>query len=428
MEEHVSKSDAGFKEAALFWKKFRTAVINNGIPENKAQWFEHWARQFSLSIPKIPLVNRNEEQVIDFLNNLEAKQNIEDWQFKQAVEALKILYHDVFGYEWAKTLTNQGLGKRKIDTPGELLELQPALPQAATVPARVFPDELAPIIAKPLEKTDIYSTIRDEMRKSHYSSNTEKLYLNWIRRFLSFQNRPQTELTQGSVDEYLTYLGTEKAVSASTRNQAMNALLFFYEKVLKEPLVAVDSLPADKQEQKKPQNVSEEDVSSLFDRLNQVHSLVAGLIYSCRLRLMECLRLRVQDIDFERKEIAVRDSRGQKKRIVSLPEQYHVQLQEHLVNVRHQHEADLAQGIGEVFLWPSLVKKYPDAVREWGWQYVFPSNRLTVDQNTKKVRRHHIHPTAIQNALRRAAKETGLSSYVNCQILRHSSTKKDKSF
>lgn len=428
MEEPVSKADARFKEAVLFWKKFRAAVINNGIPENKAQWYEHWARQFSLSVPKIPLVNRNEAQVTDFLRNLEAKQNIEDWQFKQAVEALKILYYDVFGYEWAKTLTNQGLGKRKIDKPGEFLEPQAEPPQTATETARVFPEELAPIISNQLEKKDIYSTIRDELRKSHYSLSTEKLYLNWIRRFLSFQNKSLSELTQGAVDEYFMHLGAEKPVSASTRNQAMNALVFFYEKVLKEPLVAVDSLPADKQEQKKPQNVSEEDISSLLGGLSQVHSLVAGLIYSCRLRLMECLRLRVQDIDFEREEIAVRDSRGQKKRIVSLPEQHHVQLQEHLVNVRHQHEADLAEGLGEVYLWPAFVKKYPDAVREWGWQYVFPSNRLTVDQNTKKVRRHHIHPTAIQNALRGAARETGLSSHVTCQILRHSSKKKDKSF
>lgn len=422
MEEQGSKASAKYKAAAVFWQKFRTAVINLGIPENKAQWYEHWARQFSLSIPKIPLENRTPEHINVFLRNLESKQNIEEWQFKQAVESLKILYHDVFKFEWADALPEQHEIPRTIKTPKESSEILTEPPQTAEKKKTPLPDELKAIISKSKKEKDIYTKIRDEMRVMRYSSRTEKLYVNWVRRFLAFhENKTGSGLTQNSVNEYLEYLAREKDISPSTQHQALNALAFFYEQVLNEPFDAVGSFTRVKQQKKPPQILPVDEAGRLLNELTGTTALVAGLLYRSGLRLMECLRLRVQDIDFEREEITTRDSSGKKKQAVALPEQYKTLLQEHFAIIRQQHEQDLEQGVGEVYIWPALARKNPDAAREWGWQYVFPSNRLTVEPLTKKVRRHHIHETAIQNAVRVAAKKAGIGSQVNCQTLRHSS-------
>jgi integron integrase len=263
--------------------------------------------------------------------------------------------------------------------------------------------------------------VRAKIRLKYYSIRTEQAYVDWIRRFiLHFDKRHPRELGAREVEAFLTHLAVVGKVAAATQNQAKSALLFLYREVLEAELPWLDNVEQAKAPKRLPVVLTEAEVSSLLGRLKGTNALVGRLLYGTGLRIMECLRLRVKDVEFSRREILVRDGKGFKDRVTMLPATLVDPLTEHLERVRTLHADDLALGYGEVHLPYALERKYPNAAREWGWQYVFPSARLSVDPRSGETRRHHVQDQAIQRAIRQAARDANIVKPATPHTLRHS--------
>jgi len=238
--------------------------------------------------------------------------------------------------------------------------------------------------------------VRGKIRLKHYSIRTEQAYVDWIKRFvLHFDKRHPAQMGAAEVEAFLTHLAVQGKVAASTQNQAKAALLFLYREVLEQELPWLDNIQQAKAPKRLPVVLTEAEVQKVLSRLEGTHWLVAGLLYGSGLRIMEALRLRVKDVEFARGEILVREGKGFKDRVTMLPAVLSEPLRAHLKKVRALHERDLGEGFGEVYLPYALERKYPNAAREWGWQYVFPSANRSVDPRSGMVRRHHVQDQAI---------------------------------
>ncbi len=263
--------------------------------------------------------------------------------------------------------------------------------------------------------------VRGKIRLKHYSLRTEQAYLDWIKRFiLHFDKRHPRDMGAREVEAFLTWLAVEGRVAASTQNQAKSALLFLYREVLETELPWLDNVERAKAPKRLPVVLTREEVSRLLSGLSGVHWLIASLLYGAGLRVMEGVRLRVKDVDFARGEILVRDGKGFKDRVTMLPAALANPLREQLARARAVHERDLAAGGGAVFLPYALARKYPNAAREWCWQYVFPTAMLSVDPRDGERRRHHLQDQAVQRAIRQAVLDTGLTKPATPHTLRHS--------
>ncbi len=255
----------------------------------------------------------------------------------------------------------------------------------------------------------------------HYSPKTVEAYLAWVRRFVIFHQRQHPELLGAAeVAAFLSHLAAEDEVSASTQNQALAALLFLYSEVLLRPLPSLGAVVHAKRPARLPTVLSRAEVDALFSHLEGIWRLMASLLYGSGLRLLECVAIRVKDIDFEGGQVMVRRGKGQRDRATILPRSLIDPLRAHLAVTRGRHQADLAEGAGRVELAEALAAKYPNAPREWPWQWVFPATRRYVDPQSGEQRRHHIHETALQRAVRTAALEAALGKPVSCHTLRHS--------
>ena len=261
----------------------------------------------------------------------------------------------------------------------------------------------------------------DILRLKHYSIRTEQSYISWMRRYILFHNkRHPKEMGRKEIEAFLTHLAVNRAVSASTQNQAFNALLFLYRDVLGIDIDGPIQSVRAKKPQKVPTVMSREETSKVIQALEGTHRLMAMLMYGCGLRLMECVRLRVKDIDFSMNQIVVRDGKGAKDRVTVFPENVRTTLESHLDRVRMMHRDDLAKGYGGVYLPYALARKYRNAEREWMWQYVFPSKNLSKDPRSGKIRRHHINESTLQKSVKKAVKLAGISKRVTCHTFRHS--------
>jgi integron integrase len=269
--------------------------------------------------------------------------------------------------------------------------------------------------------------VRAVSRLKHYSIRTEQAYTDWIRRFIVFHSkrnngvwRHPREMTEAEVSEFLTYLADDQNVAASTQNQALSALLFLYKEVLKQQIGWIDQVDRARKPKRVPVVLSRDEVERIFAHLNGTTKLMAALLYGSGLRLMECVRLRVKDIDFAYAQISVRDAKGGRDRVTMLPVNLVQPLQRHLLKVKTQHDQDIEDGFGTVQLSFALERKYPNANREWAWQYVFPSSRLTHDSRTGKKQRHHLAEGILQLALKGAVRASGVAKPASCHSLRHS--------
>ena len=263
--------------------------------------------------------------------------------------------------------------------------------------------------------------VRERIRVKHYSLRTEDAYLHWIRRFIFFHGkRHPREMGGPEVEAFLSHLATEGRVAASTQNQALSALLFLYREVLQFELPWLDGVVRAKRSQRVPVVLTENEVRALLARLDGTKWLVASLLYGTGMRLLEGLRLRVKDVDFERREITVRDGKGAKDRRTMLSERLLDPLRTHLAKVRALHEQDLAEGFGDVYLPFALARKYPKAGRSWPWQYVFASGGRSADPLDGVIRRHHLDEKIIQRAVSAAGRAAGIAKPVSPHVLRHS--------
>lgn len=263
--------------------------------------------------------------------------------------------------------------------------------------------------------------VRDRIRFRHYSIRTEEAYVTWIKQFILFHGKQHPDtLGKREIESFLSYLAREQNVAASTQNQAQSAILFLYKEVLQIELPWLDEVERAKKPQRLPTVLSEPETMALLGRLAGTHSLIAQLLYGCGLRLLEACRLRVKDVDFGLHQLTVRDGKGAKDRVTMLPERLVPTLKIHLERVKTLHESDLSQGFGEVYLPFALERKYPNAAKEWGWQYVFPAAKLSRDPRSDKMRRHHVGEQSVQRAVKQAAREAQLAKQVSPHTLRHS--------
>lgn len=263
--------------------------------------------------------------------------------------------------------------------------------------------------------------LRDRIRVKHYARRTEKAYVDWVRRFIVFHGkRHPRELGAAAVEAFLSDLATRRNVSASTQNQAKAALLFLYKEVLGVDLPWLDEIVQARVSRRLPVVLTTREVKALLDELEGTRWLVASLLYGTGMRLLEALHLRVKDVEFQRREIVIREGKGSKDRVTVLPENLILALREQIARAKQLHDADLAAGFGEVEMPQALESKYPRAGRSWGWQYVFPSRSRSADPRSGVIRRHHLFEQNVQRAVKCAAERAGIAKPVSPHALRHS--------
>ena len=263
--------------------------------------------------------------------------------------------------------------------------------------------------------------VRQSIRLKHFSLKTEKSYTHYIRDFILFHNkRHPKEMGVDEIRAYLSHLATERHVAASTQNVALSALLFLYKQVLQIELPYINDIERAKQPERLPVVFTQDEVKQILAHLDGVHHLIASLLYGSGMRLMECLRLRVKDLDFEYRQITVRNGKGNKDRVTMLPISILEPLKVQLQKARSLHRQDLALGYGSVELPYALERKYPNAHCQWKWQFVFSSWKRSLDPRSKQVRRHHIYEQSVQRAVKQAIQSSGITKHGSCHTFRHS--------
>lgn len=255
----------------------------------------------------------------------------------------------------------------------------------------------------------------------HLSLRTEQAYVSWIKRYIFFhQKRHPREMGEAEIRAFISHLAVDKDIAASTQTVALSALLFLYRDVLKQELPYVANIERAQKPKRLPLVFTREEVKRILANLDGTHWLIAGLLYGSGVRLMECLRLRVKDIDFTYAQITIRDGKGEKDRVTMFPESLKERVRHHLEKVRLLHQDDLNADYGEVYLPYALARKYPHAPKEWGWQYVFPAPNRSIDPRSGKERRHHLSERAVQKAVRSAIRRAHISKNASCHTFRHS--------
>ncbi|MEW5754866.1 MAG: integron integrase [Pseudomonadota bacterium] len=405
-------------KAQRFWDRYIEYLMKQGVKEKSLRWYVKWVEQYIAAFPDKRLVRHTQEEVSEYLTNLGRNTRLKDWQFSQAAYAIQNLFKFLnvpwldevdwnYWKNFSKSLSPQHhtLARESVTTPPQPPELKPSSAYDRVKQAHC----------------DVLTSLRAEIRRRSYSIRTEEAYVQWICRFILFiDNRDPRLAGAPEVVSFLQNLAVRGNVAASTQNQALNALVFLYHQILQQPLEALGEFERAKRPKRLPVVLTRSEVMRLLDKMEGTSRLMAALLYGTGMRLMDCLRLRIQDVDFEYNQILIRDGKGRKDRVVPLPKRLAQTLKDHMERARLLHAQDLQQGFGEVFLPNALARKYPNAAKEWIWQYVFPSSRLSVDPRSGKTRRHHVHENGLQKAIKTAAGAANLTKKVNCHSLRHS--------
>jgi len=271
------------------------------------------------------------------------------------------------------------------------------------------------------DSSPFLQSVREAIRVRHLSIRTEEAYVHWVKRFIFFHaKRHPREMGEREVAAFLSHLAVEGQVASSTQNQALNALVFLYRNVLERPLGDCAGIVRAKRPQRIPTVLTPAEVARLLRELKGVYWLIGCLQYGSGLRLLESVRLRIKDLDFDHRALLVRDGKGGKDRVVTLPDELVVPLERHLANRRTGFERDCALGVGSVYLPYALARKYPNAPSEWAWQYVFAADSVSVDPPSGIRRRHHVDESGVQKAMRAALRVSGIHKPASCHTLRHS--------
>jgi integron integrase len=360
------------------------------VPEKYAPYYVRWVRKFMMQVPDRPGLGF-EDTLTAFANHLMPQ--VEPWQLDQAEKAVRLYFSHY------RNLSGTG----------------------ATVA------EIKPDVSGCVSKVAVADATRTLIRLRHYSRSTEQTYLGWLERYFQYVARvdatvqgDHVKVTPQSVRDYLACLALTERVSASTQNQAFNSLLFVCREVLKVDLGDMSHNVRARHGKRLPVVFSEDEVKALFSHMAGTTKLMAQMIYGGGLRVLECCALRVKDVDFDNNLLHIRQAKGDKDRTTLLPVSVQPVLREHLKRVRALHDKDLADGYGEVALPGALARKYPNARKEWAWQFVFPSRTLSVDREDGKVRRFHATDTAVQKAVKEAIHAAGIPKHASVHTLRHS--------
>ncbi|BCX82072.1 hypothetical protein MIT9_P1656 [Methylomarinovum caldicuralii] len=394
------------------WQRYLDLLERHQVPERCRRWYVRHVEAFLAAFPGRRLREIGHDELGDYLAQL-ARNTQADWQLRQKVDAIRLL------------LELAGNRQAMMIDWNYWAEMGKTISQDHPTLARELPPEA--LLRKALQPEDLPEASRDAviqmvriLRTHHYSIRTEAAYRDWVLRFLALTGRPPEALESRDVCAFLSHLAMERRVSQSTQRQALNALNFFFRHLLERELDLGDGFRPAKRGRRLPVVLSRDEVARLLDELEGTAQLMAGLLYGTGMRLMELIRLRVQDVDFERQLIVVRDGKGRKDRVVPLPQRYRDALRRHLEARRRQFERDRIEGPISVYLPDALARKYPNAATDWRWQYVFASGRLSHDPRSGQRRRHHIHENTLQKAIQKAAQRAAIPKRVNCHALRHS--------
>ena len=403
-----------------FWSQYISLLHKVDIIAPKDRWHVKWVERYIRENEGVKLKEHGPRHVEVFLEKLGRESEVKTWQFQQAVRALEILFVGmvkspwVFEFGWTQWID----GAHELGSDHPTLAREHGLVDEAGDGVRL--NDVAGAKDGPFPDAYVNRLIK-EIRALHYSIRTERTYLHWTVRLAAFLGGKDPALWTGAdVREFLEHLAVEKNVSASTQNLALNAAVFFFGHVLGRSVGDLGEITRAKRPRRLPVVLSRQEVKTLLSKMEGTPRLMASLLYGTGARLMEGVRLRVQDLDFDHGTIIIREAKGDKDRVVPLPATLREDLRNHLLRVKALHKEDLALGHGSVFLPDALARKWPDAPREWRWQYVFPSARLSVDPRLGVARRHHIHENALQRAIKTAADAAGITKRVNCHGLRHS--------
>ena len=402
-----------------FWDKYLTLLRRYGIDPRTERWYVRRAERYIESVPGRRLTDHRPADVNGYLAELGRLGRLEDWQFRLAVDAIQKLL-ELVGVSWLQEVDWQYWLESARSLPAD----HPTIARSSSIRngATAVVDQVSP--ARPGDSGRaalVLERLVAVIRQRNYSIRTEEAYRSWTLRFLaSIGDRDPRDAGAAEVAAFLETLAVQGNVAASTQNQALNALVFLYGQVLEQPLGEMGTFQRAKRPRRLPVVLTRGEVGRLLEHLDGTYRLMASLLYGTGMRLMECLRLRVKDVDFEYRQILVRDGKGQKDRVVPLPDRLTDSLRAHLERVKALHEADVLAGYGEVYLPFALARKYPSAPREWGWQYLFPSGKLSVDPRDGTTRRHHLHENSLQKAVKQAATDARLIKPANCHALRHS--------
>lgn len=384
-----------------------------GIPEREHSFHAHWVRQFFNRNPGKARRSLGAGDVAQFLASVKRDPSMKDWQVEQARTAL-ILYYEQF-----RGITLGDLPAADAAGPGCIERPVPA-PRRVEPTGPIPPPEPRPLPERRADMGALHQAVLDALRVEHYSLKTEKTYWHWIRRFVTYHHgRKPSEMEAPEVHAFLSHLALNEGVAASTQNQALNAVVFLYRKVIRKEIGDFSDFPRARRGKRLPVVCSREEVLRLLNLVEGVEGLVIRLLYGTGMRIAECLRLRVQDVSFDRNEITVRGGKGDKDRRVPFPSSLRDALRAQLDWRKQLFEGDRKTNMHEVELPDALARKYPSAPYEWKWQYVFPAEGFSTDPRSGRVRRHHLHEVRIQRAVRQAADEAGIASRITPHTLRH---------
>lgn len=410
-----------------FWDKYIQKTIAYNLKPGVARWYVRHAEAYIKAHKGIKLAEHSVENVEQYLKVKGRNKRLEDWQFKQIIGAIRLLFSEMVQAPWANEFPWD-----------EWINQADTLPSHHATVARDFQPINVEAITEGLStKSKNGSTLFNQVfacypehiqnlitkiRVLHYSIRTEQSYLQWFLRYVRFHALQDPKmLSEPDIGKFLEYLAIQRKVSASTQTQALNAVIFFYKHVLQRELNESIDFARPKKPRRLPVVLSRDEVKLLFTEVEgPTQRLMANLLYGCGMRLMECIRLRIMDIDFDYQQIIVHEAKGKKDRVVPIPQKLIDALQQQILKVRNLHAEDLAQGFGKVYIPEALARKYKNAEKEFRWQYVFPSSTISKDPRSEVFRRHHVHESGLQRHIKKAAEQAGLSKKVNCHALRHS--------
>ena len=408
-----------------FWDRYIAHLYKQGVKEKAARWYVIRAEEYIKSIPDKQLAQHTAKEVTDYLESVGRLDGLTDWQFDQIIDAIQNLFLTAglelsSGVDW--DFWHNSARSLPSNHPTIARETSPSTDEVVSgVNFKTKRNSPSLLDSVRKDHSQLLERLVAEIRRRNYSIRTEQAYESWLCRFIVFcDNRDPNDLGEKQIVAFLEDLAVRGKVSSSTQNQALNALVFLFKQVLDKPLSGLDNFARAKRPKRLPVVLERIEVSRLLQQLEGTHYLMAALLYGTGMRLMECVRLRVHDVDFHYHQIVVRDGKGQKDRVVPLPSRLEMLLKKQLEQTGNLHRDDLEKGFGAVFLPNALARKWPNAPKEWIWQYVFPSGRLSVDPRSGKTRRHHLHENGLQKAVKSAAQRAGITKKVNCHCLRHS--------
>ena len=411
MESPVLSEDPRINQ---FWECYFETLQLFRVPSKRLPWYRKHIEAFIEYTPNIRLVNRDSANVELWLNQLGRNCKLSDWQFRQQVDALRLLFCHGLKLSWAADFDwaywSNGATRLEADhvtTARTYESIDEAVNKPASYLGESFPE--------------IYRRFLVAIRIPEYSINTEKSYLGWINRFLRFhQGFLPHHLSEPEVASFLEHLALKRKVAGATQSQALNALVFFFTRVLEKPLGQIGPYRRPVRPRNIPTVLSPAEIKSLFTRTTGMRGLAGRLMYGTGMRVMECVRLRILDIDFSYKQIVVRAGKGKKDRVVPMPDVLIDKIHNQILKVQAQHDEDSRAGFGTVFMPTALARKYPNAENELRWQFLFPASRLAQDPRSGVMRRHHIHQSSIQRMIKKAATGAGIIKRVTSHTLRHS--------